>query len=677
MSDVAPTYLQCNKEVQTLMSVLAIDIETYSSVDLSSSGVYAYTQSPDFEILLFAYAWNDGPVQVVDLTGGEQIPQDVLAAFTDPTVTKSAWNAQFERVCLARYLHPTAVNISNSDIMPPEQWHCSMVHSMYLGLPGSLDLAAKALKLEIEKDAAGRDLIRYFSVPCAPTKVNGGRTRNRPEHDLERWKHFKAYCAQDVEVERAIRKKLSKFPMPEREHRIWCLDQRINETGVHVDMELVKNAIECDEVFQARYLAEAKRITGLENPNSVAQLKEWLEKLGVQIDSLNRATVNELIETTNNPDVKRALRLRLKMGRSSVAKYQAFERSTDPDGRARGLMQFYGAARSGRWAGRRVQPQNLPRTHLPDLDAARQLLRSGDYDSLELLYDDVPYVLSQLIRTAITASPGCYLIVADYSAIEARVIAWLAGEEWAIKEFRGSGKIYEATAAQMFGVPIEAVDRDLRTKGKVATLACGYQGGPNALIAMGALKSGLTEQELPGIVDRWRAANPCIVQFWADVEKAALAAVADKTAVNLQHGLRFEYVGGMLRIRLPSGRHLHYARPRIEPDPQFGKDGITYEGNDGGGWSRLRTYGGKLVENICQAVARDCLAEALLRIHESPIPPVVLHVHDEVVIDAPEGWMPVDEALKFVTDTMSAPMEWAPGLPLAAEAFATPYYRTD
>lgn len=660
------------------MRTLAIDIETYSSVDLASSGVYAYTQAPDFEILLLGYAWNDGPVHVVDLARGEQIPDDVIAAFTDPSVIKTAWNAQFERVCLARYLHPTAVNISEPDIMPPEQWRCSMVHSLYLGLPGSLDQAAKALKLDIEKDAAGRSLIRYFSMPCSPTQANGGRTRNLPEHDPERWDQFKAYCAQDVEVERAIRNKLSRFPVPEREHRIWCLDQRINETGVRVDLELVKNAIECDEVFQARFLDEAKRITGLENPNSVAQLKGWVEsKLGIEIDSLNRATVNELIETTDNPDVKRALELRLKMGRSSVAKYQAFERSTDPDGRARGLMQYYGAARSGRWAGRRVQPQNLPRTHLPDLGSARKLLHSGDYDSLEMLYEDVPFVLSQLIRTAITASPGCYLIVADYSAIEARVIAWLAGEEWAIEEFRGAGKIYEATAAQMFGVPIEAVGRDLRNKGKVATLACGYQGGPNALVTMGALRSGLAEEELPGIVERWRAANPRIVQFWYDVNEAAMTAVADRTAVNLQHGLRFEYIGGMLRIRLPSGRHLHYARPRIERDPRFNRDGLTYEGNDGGGWSRLRTYGGKLVENICQAVARDCLAEALLRIYEAPIPPVVLHVHDEVVIDAPEGWLPVDEAIQFVTDTMSAPMEWAPGLPLAADAFATQYYRTD
>lgn len=659
------------------MKTLAIDIETYSSVDLSRSGVYAYTQAPDFEILLFGYAWDDGPVRVIDLAQGEHLPDDVLNALTDPAITKTAWNAQFERVCLAQMLNPAAPR--PYFVLAPEQWQCSMVHSTYLGLPAGLDAAAKALKLDIEKDGAGRNLIRYFSVPCSPTKANGGRTRNLPGHDAERWQQFVDYCRQDVEVEREIRNKLARFPFPEREHRVWCLDQKINDTGIHIDRELVGHAIACDELFQERLLAEAKEITGLENPNSVAQLKGWVEaEIEQTIESLNRPTVEELIETRTEPAVVRALELRLKLGRTSVAKYQAYERSTDPDGRARGTMQYYGASRSGRWAGRRIQPQNLPRTFLGDLDSARQLLLSGDYDTVEMLYDDVSFVLSQLLRTAITASPGCYLVVADYSSIEARIIAWLAGEDWVLDVFRGHGRIYEATAAQMFGVPVDSIERgsELREKGKVATLACGYQGGPNALITMGALRSGLTEEELPGIVEAWRAANPSIVAFWYATNEAAMTAVADRTAVNLPHGLRFEYESGLLRIRLPSGRHLHYARPRIERDPRFNRDGLTYEGNDYRGWNRIRTYGGKLVENICQAVARDCLAEALLRMDDPKFPPVVMHVHDEVVLDCPDG-VPEDYMLKQVVETMSAPMEWAPGLPLDADAFVTPYFRTD
>lgn len=659
------------------MTTLSIDIETYSSVDLARSGVYAYTQAPDFEVLLFGYAWNNGPVQVVDVASGEHIPQDVIDALTDPAVIKTAWNAQFERVCLAAMLDPTAAR--PYFVLPPEQWRCSMVHSMYLGLPGGLEAAAQTLKIDEQKDKAGRDLIRYFSVPCRPTAANNHRTRNLPEHAPERWRQFVEYCRQDVVVERALRDKLSRFPFPEREQNIWCLDQKINDTGIHVDLELVGHAIACDEQYSERYLNEAKEITGLENPNSVAQLKVWVEaQAGTTIESLNRATVLDIIASTDKPNVRRALELRLKLGRTSIAKYQAIERSTDPDGRARGTMQYYGASRSGRWAGRRIQPQNLPRTFLKDLDSARRLLLSGGYDAIEFLYDDPSLVLSQLLRTAITASPGCYLVIADYSSIEARVIAWLAGEEWALEEFRGAGKIYEATAAQMFGVPIESVTREsgLRDKGKVAALACGYQGGPNALVTMGALRSGLTEDELPGIVERWRAANPHIVQFWHDVNEAAMTAVADQTAVNLQHGLRFEYDSGLLRIRLPSGRHLHYARPRIERDPRFNRDGLTYEGNDSGGWGRIRTYGGKLVENICQAVARDCLAEALLRMDNPKFPPIVMHVHDEVVLDCPDG-VPKEYMLKQVVETMSAPMEWAPGLPLAANAFVAPYFRTD
>ncbi|MFZ5817261.1 MAG: DNA polymerase, partial [Bacillota bacterium] len=571
------------------MMTLAIDLETYSSADLTKTGVYGYTQAPDFEILLLAYAWDDGPVEVIDLAQGEAIPAGVLAALTDTAVLKTAWNAQFERTALARHL---------GQAMPPEQWRCSMVHSYTLGLPGSLDLAAKAVGVEVQKDSAGSALIRFFCRPCKPTKTNGGRTRNLPQHDPEKWAQFVAYCRQDVEVERAVRTRMQSMPVPEIEQMLWELDQRINDFGVRVDQELVAQAVACDQVYSQRLVAEAAQVTGLDNPNSVAQLKRWVEeRAGEELDSLDKEAVKSLLKRTDDDAVRQALSLRQEMAKASVAKYQAIQQAVCPDGRVRGLLQFYGASRTGRWAGRLVQVQNLPRNSLVDLDVARGLLRDGFFDALELLYDAVPDVLSQLVRTAFVPSPGHRLIVADFSAIEARVIAWLAGEQWRLDVFSTHGKIYEASAAQMFGVPVESIDKHspLRQKGKIAELALGYQGGPGALINMGALEMGLQEDELPDLVQAWRAANPRIVQFWYDVGRAALEAVQQRTTVRLQHGLSFIYGSGILRIQLPSGRHLCYVRPRIEMDPAYGRPGLTYEGQNQGRWVRERTYGGKLV----------------------------------------------------------------------------------
>ena len=648
------------------MRILSIDIETYSSVDLVKSGVYPYTEAPDFEILLFAYAWDDGPVEVIDLTEVEDLPEDVMNALTDPSVIKTAFNANFERTCIAKHF----------DIeCDPAQWQCTAVHAAYLGLPGNLDGVAKCLKLEAQKDTKGKNLIKYFSVPCKPTKANGGRTRNLPHHDPEKWQQFIEYNRQDVEVERAIRKKLERYPVPEFEHRLWCLDQKIVDRGVMLDAELVEQAIKGNTAFHKQREDEAKALTGLENPNSVAQLKKWLEdEHNVNVTSLSKDNVAALIEQTENEDVKRVLRLRQEMSKTSVKKYQAMQRVRCQDGRARGLIQFYGANRTGRWAGRLVQVQNLPRNYLPDLALARELVRSGDHETLEMLYDNIPDVLSQLIRTAFIPSPGHRLIVSDFSAIEARVIAWLAGEKWRLDVFNSHGKIYEASASQMFGVPIEQITKgsDLRQRGKVAELALGYQGGVGALKQMGALDMGLTEEELPELVQTWRGANPNIVQFWYDVERAALTAVREKRKVPLHHGISFLYEAGMMRIKLPSGRHLTYVRPKIGKN-KFGKDAISYEGvGDQGKWMRLDTYGGKLVENIVQAVARDCLAVAMMRVADAGYP-IVMHVHDELVVDAPHGFGSLTE----VETIMSRPIEWAPDLPLKAEGFETDFYMKD
>lgn len=650
------------------MRILSIDIETFSSVDLTKCGVYAYTRAEDFEILLLAYAFDDEPVEIIDLASGERIPDKVINALTNPNIIKSAFNANFERTCLAKHLNTP---------MPPEQWRCSMAHSLTLGLPASLKEVARCLKLSQQKMDEGKALIRYFSMPCKPTRANGGRTRNMLWDDWQRWQVFKVYCKQDVEVEREIRQKLEAYPMTDKELEMWFLDQKINDFGVKVDTALVKNAIQCNEDYQKELLMEAFHLTRLENPNSPAQLKSWLkDNYNLEVESLSKTKVAELLDKVNSPTVKRVLELRQEMSKTSVRKYEAMDRAMGKDERIRGLLQFYGAS-TGRWAGRLVQVHNLPRNNMSDLDLARQILLSGDYKTLELLFDSVPDVLSQLIRTAFIPSPGCRFIVSDFSAIEARVIAWLAGEKWVIDTFKGHGKIYEMTASRMFGVPMDLIAKgkpqyELRQKGKIATLACGYSGSVGALKAMGALNMGLKEDELPGIVSAWRQSNPNIVKLWWDVEDAAITAVRERTVVALQRGLEFSYQSGVLFIRLPSGRSLAYVRPRIELDERFNKDKLTYEGMELGKWCRISTYGGKLTENIIQAIARDCLAESLLRLDKAGYK-IAFHVHDEVVLDVPSDF----GSLKEVEEIMGLPIDWAKGLPLRAEGFETDYYMKD
>lgn len=649
------------------MKLLTIDIETYSSIDLLKSGVYAYCESSDFEILLFAYAVDDEDVQIVDLASGEKIPDDILKVMTDSNVIKTAYNANFERTCLARYF-----NIS----MPPKQWRCSSVHALILGLPGHLDGVAKCLRLQEQKLKEGKTLIRFFSVPCKPTKVNEGRTRNLPEHDSEKWSAFKDYCKQDVEVERQIRKKLDAFPIHKVEQQLWELDQKINDEGVLIDKGLVFNAIQADKTFQDTLFDEAVQLTSLENPNSPTQLKGWLLKQGIEVDSLAKKNVEILMEKVENPQVKRLLKLRQAMSKTSVKKYEAMERSICTDQRIKGLLQFYGANRTGRWAGRLVQIHNLPRNSMDDLQVARDLLKSGNHEVLALLFDNVPDVMSQLIRTAFIPSIGNRFIVADFSAIEARIIAWLARERWRMDVFQSHGKIYEASAAQMFKVPIETVDKGspLRQQGKIAELALGYGGSKGALTQMGALEMGLTEDELPKLVSAWRDANPNIVKLWWAIEAAAIKAVKKKSVVKMQYGLTFHYTKGVLFIELPSGRSLAYVRPRLGVDERFGKEQLTYEGTEQSSkqWGRIPTYGGKLTENIIQAIARDCLAVSLLRLDKAGYR-INFHVHDEVVLDVPIGTGSMEE----VESLMGQPIEWAPGLPLGADSFETFYYMKD
>ncbi|TVZ81264.1 DNA polymerase [Aeribacillus composti] len=652
------------------MTILQIDIETYSSDDLTSCGVYRYVEAPDFEILLFAYAYDDDPVQVVDLATGEKLPDQVLQDLTNPEIIKTAFNANFERTCIAKHFDITC---------DPRQWRCTAVWAMTLGLPGSLEKVAEVLKLKAKKDTRGKNLIKYFSVPCKPTKSNGQRTRNHPHHDPEKWQQFKEYNRQDVVVEREIRRKLQRFPVPDHEWKLWALDQKINDRGVRLDPALFKAAIECDRQYTERLIAEAKEITGLENPNSDVQLKTWLRENGLETDSLAKEHMADLIEQAPDDEVRRVLEIRQELGKTSVDKYKKMDEVICQDERARGLLQFCGANRTWRWAGRLIQVQNLPQNKLEDLALAREVLRSEDFELLELLYGPPPFVLSQLIRTAFIPSPGCRFIVSDFSAIEARVVAWLADEKWVLNVFRDHGKIYEATAANMFKVPFETIVKghpnyELRAKGKVATLACGYQGGPQALIAMGALKSGIPEEELPRLVQQWRDANPNIVRLWYDAEEAAISAVRQKTTVKLAHGVKYRYEAGILFADLPSGRSLAYVRPRIEPDPQFGKDGLVYDGMDQvkKKWKPQRTYGGKLVENLVQAIARDCLAESLKRLDKAGYD-IVIHVHDEVVLNVPIGTGSVEEVAKI----MSEPINWAPGLPLTADGFECEFYRKD
>lgn len=648
------------------MRILSIDIETFSSVDLTKCGVYKYTESEDFEILLFAYAFDDEDINIIDLAQGEKLPKEVIEAIYSTNVIKSAFNAQFERVCLSRYF---------SMELPIEQWRCSMVHSLTLGLPGSLENVAKCLNLKTQKMDEGKNLIRYYSIPCKPNKSNGGRTRNLPSHDKEKWELFKEYCKRDVEVEREIRRKIENFDMTDNELKLWHLDQKINDYGVNVDRELVKNAIKCDEEYQRELKKEALSLTKLENPNSPTQLKNWLESRGLEVSSLSKANVEELLDKTKDSTVRRVLELRQEMSKTSVKKYDAMERAMCEDFKIRGLLQFYGAL-TGRWAGRLVQVHNLPRNNMEDLDLARQLLLNGDYETLEILFDSISDVLSQLIRTAFIPSFNSRFIIADFSAIEARVIAWLAGEKWRMDVFNSHGKIYEASASQMFKVPLEEIHKGspLRQKGKIAELALGYGGSKGALISMGALKMGLTEDELPELVAAWRKSNPNIVNLWWDIENAAISAVKEMETVNMQYGLKFSYRSGILFITLPSGRSLAYIRPRIKIDERFGKDKLTYEGIEPNTrkWGRVDTYGGKLTENIIQAIARDCLAESMLSLDDRGYK-IAFHVHDEVVLDVPNNFGLLEE----VEDIMGMDISWAPGLPLRAEAFESNYYKKD
>ena len=654
------------------MRTLAIDVETYCELDIKNVGAYRYCEHPSFEIMLFAYAYDDEPVQIIDFTQGETLPPDVRVALVEPTVLKTAFNANFERNAIRNNFS------SYKNCMNPVQWDCTMIQSLRMGLPGSLDMVGKALKFEEDKQKMkeGKALIQYFCKPCKATKSNGGRTRNLPEHDPEKWELFKEYCKQDVEVEREIRKKLSKYKTTEKEKRLWDLDQEINDRGINLDLTLAQQAIECDEQFKDRLTKEAIELTGLSNPNSPTQLKKWIsEKVGYEVNSLTKDSIPKLLEAANDENVKRVLELRTLMAKTSIKKYQAMESARCDDGRVRGLLQFYGANRTGRWAGRLVQVQNLPQNHLPDLDDARSLVRNGKFEELEFLFDSVPDTLSQLIRTAFIPSEGNRFIVADFSAIEARVIAWYAGEKWRLDVFKTHGKIYEASASQMFHIPIEEIKKgsDFRQKGKIAELALGYGGSVGAIKSMDKTGS-IPEDELPGLVKSWRNANPNITKFWWDCDKAAKKAINERTTVTMQYGLKFIYNPGVLFIELPSGRRLSYIRPKIEEHQTFEGYKITYEGMDQTSkqWTRQDTYGPKLVENIVQATARDCLAEALFNVDKAGYK-TVMHVHDEIVMDVPIGFGSLEEVNKIFGQEIS----WAPGLPLKADGYECNYYMKD
>jgi DNA polymerase bacteriophage-type len=646
--------------------VLSIDIETYSSRDLAKCGVYAYAEAEDFEILLFGYAFDEEEVRVIDFKSGEVLPQEIKKVLCSEDVTKCAYNANFERVCLEAYFKV---------YMPPEQWRCTMVQALELGLPGSLEAVAKCLKLPQQKLSEGKALVKYFSMPCAETSAGGYRNRNLPTNNKEKWEAFKSYCKRDVEVERSLRARLSKYEITGREQMLWCLDQRINGRGVRVHELLIRQAVLCHHGHQESLKQEASQLTGIQNPNSAAQMKKWLsEAQGLEVESLCKENVKALAEEAESEQVKRALQLRQELSKTSIKKYEAMERARCRDSRIRGLFQFYGASRTGRWAGRLVQVQNLPQNKLKDLDMARRLLEKGQFEVLEMLFDSVSEVLSQLIRTAFIPSRDSRFIAADFRAIEAVIICHLASEIWRMEVFKSHGKIYEASASEMFKVAIEEIHKDspLRQKGKISELALGYQGGTGALKTMGALKLGLTEKELPELVDAWRNANPNIVKLWGEVERAAVKAVRDNTVVRLQQGIEFSVEGGILFIRLPSGRKLAYVNPRLERDERYDKPKITYEGLEQSTkqWGRLSTYGGKLTENIVQAIARDCLGEAMLRLEEAGYK-IVMHVHDEVVLEVPCGFGSVEE----VQEIMARPIALAEGLPLTAEVFETGYYK--
>ena len=646
------------------MKTISIDIETFSSVDLAKSGVYRYAESPDFEVLLFGYSVDGGAVSVVDLASGEKIPSHILAALEDETVIKCAFNANFERICLSRLL-----GYKTGRYLSPVSWHCTMVWSAYMGLPLSLQGCGAVLRLDRQKLTEGKELIRYFCVPCQPTKANGGRTRNLPGDAPEKWARFKIYNARDVETEAEIQQKLSRFPVPEEIWDEYCIDQKINDTGVALDMTLVREAIAMDGVSGHELSDAMKSLTALENPNSVSQMKAWLAANGLHTDTLGKKTVAELLKTAPER-LREVLLLRQQLAKSSVKKYQAMENAVCSDGRARGMFQFYGANRTGRWAGRLIQMQNLPQNHLSDLSQARALVRTGNREAVKLLYEDIPDTLSQLIRTAFVAPEGKKFIVADFSAIEARVIAWMAGETWRQQVFADGKDIYCASASQMFGVPVEkhGINGHLRQKGKIAELALGYGGAVGALKAMGALDMGLSEEELPPLVQAWRNANPNIVNLWWAVDSAVTEAVQRRTSAKT-HGIRFTYRSGMLLITLPSGRNLTYIKPKIGTN-SFGSPCVTYEGIGGTKkWERLESYGPKFVENIVQATARDILCYAMKTLRHADI---VMHIHDEIVIEADPQM-----SLQAVCGKMGRTPPWAPGLLLRADGYETQFYRKD
>ena len=646
------------------MQTLSIDLETYSDQPLAKTGVYRYVESPDFEILLFAYSVDGGPVQQIDLACGEKIPSEVLFALEDDKVTKWAFNANFERICLSRFLgYPTG------DYLEPDSWKCSMVWAAYMGLPLSLEGVGAVLGLEKQKLTEGKDLIKYFCQPCAPTKSNGQRTRNLPEHAADKWLAFKRYNIRDVETEMSIQARLSKYPVPDSVWKEYHLDQEINDRGVGLDMELVRQAIQMDGRSRSELTQAMKELTELENPNSVQQMKLWLADNGMETDTLGKKAVAEMLKTAP-PQLQTVLSLRQQLAKSSVKKYQAMETAVCADDRARGMFQFYGANRTGRWAGRIIQMQNLPQNHLDDLSEARGLVRVGGFDALEMLYEDVPDTLSQLIRTAFVPQENRKFIVADFSAIEARVIAWFAGEKWRQDVFAEGKDIYCASASQMFGVPVEkhGINGHLRQKGKIAELALGYGGSVGALKAMGALEMGLQEDELPTLVSAWRQANPKIVQFWWAVDRAVMDAVSKKTTTKT-HGIVFSARSGMLFITLPSGRQLAYVKPKIGKN-KFGGSCITYEGVGGTKkWEQLDSYGPKFVENIVQATSRDILCYAMRTLHCCSI---VMHIHDEVVIEADRRM-----SLQAVCDQMGRTPPWAKGLQLRADGYETDFYKKD
>ena len=646
------------------MQTLSIDLETYSDQPLAKTGVYRYVESPDFEILLFAYSVDGGPVRQIDLACWEKIPSEILCALEDDKVIKWAFNANFERICLSRFLgYPTG------DYLEPDSWKCSMVWAAYMGLPLSLEGVGAVLGLEKQKLAEGKDLIKYFCQPCAPTKSNGQRTRNLPKHAPDKWLTFKKYNIRDVETEMSIQARLSKYPVPDSVWEEYHLDQEINDRGVGLDMELVRQAIQMDGRSRSELTQAMKELTSLDNPNSVQQMKQWLADNGVETDTLGKKAVAELLKTAP-PQLQKVLTLRQQLAKSSVKKYQAMETAVCADDRARGMFQFYGANRTGRWAGRIIQMQNLPQNHLDDLSEARGLVRAGGFDALEMLYEDVPDTLSQLIRTAFVPQENRKFIVADFSAIEARVIAWLAGEKWRQDVFAEGKDIYCASASQMFGVPVEkhGVNGHLRQKGKIAELALGYGGSVGALKAMGALEMGLSEDELPALVSAWRQANPKIVQFWWAVDRAVMDAVTRKTTTKT-HGIIFSARNGMLFITLPSGRSLAYVKPKIGEN-RFGGDCITYEGVGGTKkWERIDSYGPKFVENIVQATSRDILCYAMKTLRCCSI---VMHIHDEVVIEADRRM-----SLQAVCDQMGRTPPWANGLQLRADGYETDFYKKD